>query len=766
MQYYETIDENRIFEDYKDARVLIVTDENVYKLHGYRFQSCDFLVLPSGETSKNFDNYMKIINMLSKLKMNRSDMLCALGGGVVGDLAGFAASTYMRGMEFVQIPTTLLAMVDSSVGGKTGINLQAGKNRIGTFYEANHVYRDPTFLNTLPKEEISNGFAEIIKYAIGFDRGLADLLDQIDMDSMNDMDLIMKIVEICVEIKQNIVEQDEKDKGIRQLLNFGHTIGHAIESYYDYEGLSHGQAVAIGMAMKLKMALDEKLISNVEFHTWMKRFLKFELPVKLDQNSDLCKILERMSYDKKASGKNIRWIEIRKIGELKVVENSMDVLMKKLGCTNEAYSVIIEPMKLKGAVSIPPSKSLSHRAIICAGLSEQVSVIGPLSESVDIQATLDAMMKFGAEITRIKKEQLGAYYQICNEKIGDYYKTRKPVIHEPLTIECHESGSTLRFLIPFTFLTSRTVRFTGEGRLVKRPLGPYYDLFDQKGMKYETSTGELPLTLYDSFSPGRYDLPGNVSSQFITGLLMTLPLMNDDSEIHITTDLESGPYIDLTIETMKKFNIEIEHSSENVYHIPGNQVYSAADLTLEGDYSQGAFWLVANSIGSNVDVKGLEPLSLQGDRVITGMIDAFDLEPNEDSRREFDISQCPDLLPILAVKAALTKGLTVFENGERVRLKESDRIHAMAVELEKMGADIVETSDGLMIKGVDRLEAATVSSWNDHRIAMALAIAATCAAGQVRIEGADCVTKSYPEFWEDYKRVGGSIDVEPIWKII
>jgi 3-phosphoshikimate 1-carboxyvinyltransferase len=148
------------------------------------------------------------------------------------------------------------------------------------------------------------------------------------------------------------------------------------------------------------------------------------------------------------------------------------------------------------------------------------------------------------------------------------------------------------------------------------------------------------------------------------------------------------------------------------------------------------------------------------------MLDAFDLEPNEDSRREFDISQCPDLLPILAVKAALTKGLTVFENGERVRLKESDRIHAMAVELEKMGADIVETSDGLMIKGVDRLEGATVSSWNDHRIAMALAIAATCAAGQVRIEGADCVTKSYPEFWEDYKRVGGSIDVEPIWEII
>jgi 3-phosphoshikimate 1-carboxyvinyltransferase len=247
---------------------------------------------------------------------------------------------------------------------------------------------------------------------------------------------------------------------------------------------------------------------------------------------------------------------------------------------------------------------------------------------------------------------------------------------------------------------------------------------------------------------------------------MTLPLMNDDSEIHITTDLESGPYIDLTIETLKQFSIDIEHSSENVYHIPGNQSYSAVDLSLEGDYSQGAFWLVANSLCSEVDVTGLEPLSLQGDRIITSMIDVFDLEPHENSKREFDISQCPDLLPILAVKAALTKGITVFEKGERVRLKESDRIHAMAVELGKMGADIVETDDGLKIVGVEQLKSATVSSWNDHRIAMALAIAATCSSGPVCIEGADCVSKSYPEFWEDYKKVGGDFDVKPVWKTI
>ncbi len=766
MKYYEAIDENRLFEDYKDARILIVTDENVYRLHGDRFKTCEFLVLPSGEASKNFDSYTKIIDELSNLRMNRSDLLCALGGGVIGDLAGFAASTYMRGMEFVQIPTTLLAMVDSSLGGKTGINHQSSKNRVGTFYEASQVYRDPTFLNTLPKAEFSNGFAEIIKYAIGFDRSLGDLLDRVNLDSMNDMDLIMKIVEKCVEIKQTVVKQDEKDKGIRQLLNFGHTIGHAIESYYNYEGVSHGEAVAIGMAMKLKMAFDEKVISDEEYHTWIKRILKFGLPVKLVQNNDLCKILELVSFDKKATGKNIRWIEIQKIGELKVIENGMDVLMEKLNCKKDSFSVIIKPMKLKGNVSIPPSKSLSHRAIICAGLSEQVSVIGPLSDSADIQATLDAMMKFGAKIVHVKKDRLGAYYQICNEKIGVYYKTRKPVIHEPLTIECHESGSTLRFLIPFTILTSDAVTFTGEGRLVKRPLEPYYDLFDQNCMKYETSSGELPLTIHGNFGPGRYELPGNVSSQFITGLLMTLPLMNDDSEIHITTDLESGPYIDLTIETLKQFNIDIEHSSENVYHIPGNQSYRAVNLSLEGDYSQGAFWLVANSLGSEIDVTGLEPLSLQGDRVITEMIDVFDLEPHENSKREFDISQCPDLLPVLAVKAALTKGVTVFEKGERVRLKESDRIHAMAVELRKMGADIIETVDGLKIKGVDRLEGATVSSWNDHRIAMALAIAATYSKGQVCIEGADCVSKSYPEFWEDYKKVGGSIDVEPIWKTI
>jgi 3-dehydroquinate synthase/3-phosphoshikimate 1-carboxyvinyltransferase len=769
MPSYEAMDEKRIFEDYKGARILIVTDDNIYRHHSDRFQTCEFLVLPPGESSKNFDTYTKIIDRLADLRMNRSDVLCALGGGVIGDLAGFAASTYMRGMEFVQIPTTLLAMVDSSVGGKTGINHKSAKNRVGTFYEASNIYRDPTFLYTLPREEFANGFSEIIKYAIGFNPDLGDMLDRIHMDSLMDpdqMNLIMEIVEICVEIKQSVVRQDEKDKGIRQLLNFGHTIGHAIEAYYDYEGVSHGQAVAIGMSMKLKLAYDENIISAEEYHQWMKRILKFGLPVTLDHNNDLCKILEHMVFDKKATGKNIRWIEIQKIGELKVVEDGMDVWMKKLDCVKEAFNVIVEPNKLKGTVTIPPSKSLSHRAIICAGLSEQVSVIGPVSESVDIQATLAAMTRFGAEIVRVKSDRLGDYYQISNKKIGTYYETRKPVIHEPLTIDCHESGSTLRFLIPFAFLTSANVTFTGEGRLVKRPLTPYYDLFDQKGVKYETRSGELPLTIHGNFGPGRYELPGNVSSQFITGLLMTLPLMNDDSEIHITTDLESGPYIDLTIETLKQFSIDIEHSSENVYHIPGNQSYSAVDLSLEGDYSQGAFWLVANSLGSEVDVTGLEPLSLQGDRIITSMIDIFDLEPHENSKREFDISQCPDLLPILAVKAALTKGITVFEKGERVRLKESDRIHAMAVELGKMGADIVETDDGLKIVGVEQLKSATVSSWNDHRIAMALAIAATCSSGPVCIEGADCVSKSYPEFWEDYKKVGGDFDVKPIWKTI
>lgn len=769
MQSYETIDEKILFEGFKGARILIVTDENIYKYHRDRFQSCEFLVLTPGESSKNFDTYMKIIDELSNRRFNRSDVLCALGGGVIGDVTGFAASTYMRGMEFVQIPTTLLSLVDSSVGGKTGINHQSGKNRVGTFYEASRIYKDPTFLGTLPKEEFANGVAEIIKYAIGFDPILGEMLDRIKMDSIIDseqMDLIMKIVEKCVSIKETVVEQDEKDKGIRQLLNFGHTIGHAIESYYDYKSISHGQAVAIGMAMKLKLACDENVITGEEYDLWMKRILKFGLPVALNPKDDLCKILEKMVFDKKATGENIRWIEIQKIGELKVVENRMEVLMKKLSCLKEDFNVVIEPKKLIGKVVIPPSKSLSHRAIICAGLSEHVSVIGPVSDSMDIQATLAAMMMFGAEIVRVKNGKMGAYYQISNEKIEVYHKKRKPVIHEPLTIECHESGSTLRFLIPFTFLTSGNVTFTGEGRLVKRPLKPYYDLFDQKGVKYETISGELPLTIYGDFGPGRYELPGNVSSQFITGLLMALPLMNDDSEIHITTDLESGPYIDLTIETLKCFNIDIEHSSENVYHIPGNQSYSAVNFTLEGDYSQGAFWLIANSLGSKVDVTGLEPLSLQGDKVIKSMIDVFDLEPIENAIREFDISQCPDLLPILAVKAALTKGTTVFEKGERVRLKESDRIHAMAVELGKMGADIVETVDGLKIKGVDRLKSATVSSWNDHRIAMALAIAATCTNGKVCIEGADCVIKSYPEFWEDYKKVGGKIDVEPIWKTI
>lgn len=385
----------------------------------------------------------------------------------------------------------------------------------------------------------------------------------------------------------------------------------------------------------------------------------------------------------------------------------------------------ITPQKLRGAVTPPASKSMAHRAVLAMALAGGTGTLSNLSDSQDIQAT---------------KRCVAAL------------KAPRPEGELPF-LDCGESGSTLRFLIPIALAAAGGGVFTGHGRLMERPQQPYFDIFDEKGIFYGQTDGVL--TVRGTLTPGVYRLPGNVSSQFVTGLLYALPLLPGDSTIEITTPLESGGYVDMTLDMLEKFGISVQNKNYAVFHISGNQVYQGRDITVEGDWSQAGFWYSANFLDNQVAIQGLNADSTQGDRVVASLY--WKLAKPGDT--DIDVSGCPDLLPPLAVMAAVRSGTTRFVNAARLRIKESDRLATTAALLNALGGHAEEGPDSLTVRGVPAFSGGTVDGANDHRIVMAAAIAATRSSAPVTILGAEAVRKSYPSFWEDYKQLGGVFDV-------
>lgn len=387
-------------------------------------------------------------------------------------------------------------------------------------------------------------------------------------------------------------------------------------------------------------------------------------------------------------------------------------------------NVTILPGTLKGAVTPPSSKSQTHRAVLALMLAQGEGKLSNLAVSQDIQATQDCVAAL---------------------------KSGQPAQADGLPLlDCGESGSTLRFLIPVALAVRGGGHFTGRGRLMERPQGPYIRLFEEKGISWNQEGA--CLTVAGQLEPGVYALPGNVSSQFITGLLYALPLLPGDSRIVLTTPLESRGYVDMTLDMLRRFDIKVEEQ-EDGFLVPGNQTYQARDLTLEADWSGAAFWYAANFLGAQVDIQGLNPDSVQGDRQISTLYWKLARPGNVD----IDLSQCPDLAPPLAVMAAVRKRTTRFVNAGRLRMKESDRLETIARTLNALGAKAQVGEDTLILEGLDHLEGGTVDGCNDHRIAMMAAVAAVACKEPVTILGAECVKKSYPRFWEDYTALGGEI---------
>ena len=404
-------------------------------------------------------------------------------------------------------------------------------------------------------------------------------------------------------------------------------------------------------------------------------------------------------------------------------------------------NVTITPAVLKGTVTPPPSKSQAHRLIIAAALSDGFCKLSNVDLSEDIQATLRCMRTLDADASADGTIIRGA-------DLVDGHEEPAPEV-----MDCGESGSTLRFLIQVALALKGGGKFTGHGRLMERPQDPYFALFREKGIFYEQKDGVL--TVRGKLTPGIYTLPGNVSSQFITGLLYALPLLEGDSQIVLTTGLESRGYVDMTLDALERFGVKAEYDGKRTFRVPGNQYYQHQNLAIEADWSNAAFWYGAKFLGCPVEIGGLDQASVQGDRAIAGFYDQLQGIGSLD----LDVSQCPDLVPPLAAMAALRSGETTrIVNAGRLRIKESDRLATVTEVLNALGAQVEEYEDYLVIHGKEKLAGGvTVSGHNDHRIAMMAAIAAIRCEAPVTITGAECVKKSYPRFWEDYRRLGGEL---------
>lgn len=425
-------------------------------------------------------------------------------------------------------------------------------------------------------------------------------------------------------------------------------------------------------------------------------------------------------------------------------------------------NVKIIPKPLGGTINSITSKSHAHRLLIAAALCEDPCKVNIKNTNEDLKATSN-----------------------CLSLLSDEY----PVL------DCHESGSTLRFMLPIAMVLKEKTVFLGSGRLPERPLSPLKEEMEAHGCTFEKlsqsadcSDEKITREIYTvsgKMRGGEFKLAGNVSSQYITGLLFALPLLAEDSEIQITSKLESVDYVILTLKVLESFGVHIEtriNEKSSIeggkaysFFIKGNQTYhSPVEVTAEGDWSNAAFWVVAGALGGALRCEHIMLDSFQGDKAVVDIVKSYqrkieiqatavttEMDPNTMNEEEhiIDASNIPDLVPILSVLAASHKGVTRIINAGRLRIKESDRLHTVADCLQSLGADIAELPEGLVIRGTGKLKGGSVNGYNDHRIVMSMAIASILCDAPVIIHGAEAVNKSYPTFFEDFATLGGEVEI-------
>lgn len=836
---------------------ILITDSNIASLHldAFEREFRTFMhqlglakpprllvkVLAPGETSKSRETKADIEDWLLSQAVTRDAVVIALGGGVIGDLVGFVAATFMRGLKFVQVPTTLLAMVDSSVGGKTAIDTPHGKNLIGAFHQPTFIFIDVAFLETLPAREWSNGMAEVVKTAAIWDEvDFAKLesnapairsavLGPFPTDAPKEQGrtlatrteaqtLLLDVIRGSVGVKAHIVNIDEKETGLRNLVNFGHSIGHAIEAVMTPDML-HGECISIGMILEAEIARFTNGLSQVAIGRLTRCLKEYNLPVtladarvsRLSRATGLTvdRLLDIMRVDKKNSGEEKKIVLLARIGATvedkastvadAIIRRVLSLAARVIPVTQVASSASAAETSASSSssssppkpfvLSTPGSKSISNRALILASLAKGTCRLRNLLHSDDTQVMMAGLHDLAA--AQFSWEDGGDTIVVE----GNGGKLSAPS-DDNKEIYLQNAGTAARFMTTVCALVggAKPVTITGNKRMKERPIGPLVDALTANGtaIAYRESTGCLPLSILGptgGLRGGKIELAATISSQYVSSILLCAPYAQQD----VILDLVGGavisqPYIDMTIAMMKTFGVQVQRLVDsqtgallNTYRVPRGHYVSPTVYDIESDASSATYPLAIAAItGTECTVPNIGSASLQGDaRFAKDVLEPMGCHVTQTATSttvrgpplgqlrqigSVDMEPMTDAFLTASVLLAVatsedTTSSTRITGIANQRVKECNRIAAMMDELAKFGVKTVEHPDGLEIFGVSHEKLhqnVSVHCYDDHRVAMAFSVLALVTPGPGTIlDEKRCVEKTWPNWWDDLERVVG-----------
>lgn len=795
-----------LIQNIPTSTYILITDTNLYDTYVPAFQarfkaaaqgkSTRLLTytIPPGEASKSRETKAEIEDWMLSEQCTRDTVIIALGGGVMGDMIGYVAATFMRGVRFVQIPTTLLAMVDSSIGGKTAIDTPMGKNLVGAFWQPKRIYIDLTFLETLPVREFINGMAEVVKTAAIWNETEFTVLEAAAprilecvrskgtgrLDPIRDV--LKRIVVGSAGVKAEVVSSDEREGGLRNLLNFGHSIGHAIEAILTPQ-LLHGEAVAIGMVLEAELARYLGVLRPTAVARLVKCIASYELPTSLHdkrvvkltagKHCPVDVLLEKMGVDKKNDGRKKKIVLLSAIGETH--EPRASVVDDKFIRIILSPSIRVTPgvpEKLDVAVTPPGSKSISNRALILAALGSGACRIKNLLHSDDTEYMLTAINRLGGATY---SWQESGEVLVVNGKGGKLQASEEPLY-------LGNAGTASRFLTTVAALCSPTGDtkssvLTGNARMKVRPIGPLVDALRSNGVEIEYlgKAHSLPLRIdaAGGFKGGVIELAATVSSQYVSSILMAAPYAKNPVTLRLVGGKPiSQPYIDMTISMMASFGIQVTASKDeaNTYHIPQGAYLNPAEYIIESDASSATYPLAVAAItGTTCTIPNIGSKSLQGDarfavdvlRPMGCTVEQSDYSTTVtgppagqlNGLAHVDMEPMTDAFLTASVLAAAASGKTQITGIANQRVKECNRIAAMKDQLAKFGVLCNELEDGIEVIGKAQdggvlTPNVDIHCYDDHRVAMSFSVLAVASPGPVVITERQCVGKTWPGWWD------------------
>ncbi|KAK9353368.1 EPSP synthase-domain-containing protein [Lipomyces doorenjongii] len=815
-----------VLKDVASSTYVLVTDTNIGKLHLAAFVNAfedltksydepprfiSYTVLP-GEKSKSRATKAAIEDWMLENQCTRDSVLLALGGGVIGDMAGYVAATFMRGIKFVQIPTTLLSMVDSSIGGKTAIDTPNGKNLIGAFWQPQRIFVDLAFLETLPEREFINGMSEIIKTAAFWDAKEFERLENnvdefltafrnrdpatghVDLSPIQDM--LHSLLVGSIRVKAYVVSADEREGGLRNLLNFGHSIGHAYEAILTPQIL-HGECVAIGMVKEAELSRYLGLLSDSAVARITKILTAYSLPISVsdpmirkrtnNRPTPVDKLLKIMAVDKKNAGAKKKIVLLTAIGKTYEPKASVvadDDIRFVLSPDTIIHNTSLPP-RMQTTVTPPGSKSITNRALLLAALGLGTCRLHNLLRSDDTEHMMTAISQLsGAEFSWVKDD--------ADEDVLEIKGRGGALVASTDEIYLGNSGTSSRFLAAVATLAqpsdkTETLVLTGNARMKQRPVAPLVDALRSNGacIEYLESFGSLPLriTAGKHLKGGRVELAATVSSQYVSAILMCAPY----AESPLTLALVGGkpvsqPYIDMTIAMMASFGVKVTKSAteEHSYEIPKAKYTAPTDYVVESDASSATYPLAFAAItGTTCTIPNIGSSSLQGDaKFAVEVLAPMGCEVKQTAQsttvtgpdncklkplKLIDMESMTDAFLTASVLAAVAhdgseKSIpTQIVGIANQRVKECNRIAAMVHELAHFGVSAGELKEGIEIYGKSSPSALTLPpegiwTYDDHRIAMSFSLLGIVAPGPVLVKDKKCVEKTWPGWWDSLAR--------------